>query len=542
MYHSRSFPRMILATLGIVAVFGAATAQAADPVTKCRAAIAKSTAKYEQTRLKILQKCEAAIVKSDISGPCPDGTATAAIADAAVKLGEKIAKGCCGEDATCGTSDDVTTPQALGYGDVCANSATGASCSSVTIADLSDLAPCIACNAGGNVDGLIDVEFDSLAATMNGDLIKCQLEVGAKANKLFGAVSKENSKCRSRDLGGGSCPGTSDAYLGKSVGKIDKTRAKTVAAIQDKCTGFTAADIGLPASCPGVLSQGVVTTNLSESGTQCDNALDDDGDGSINDGCPQFSPAVVGVKETACGDSLDNDSDGTIDDGCVPLPETSCNDATDNDQDGKVNDGCAPKTPSCLNASIVTVNDYLDCVTCIAENSLVCPECNYCGNGVINFSKGETCDDGNVIDGDACPSDCRISSCTLGSEDDIALVDVSFTAPEGTSVAGMTLFLHYPEAAGVIEGSGNIGSGNGTSITNVAAGVSITPNDVDYGLRAVLLNDSLEAITPGRLFTVQLRLCQGVELSGKAFACAIVDAADPSLNTVEGVTCTAKLQ
>ncbi|HYD50687.1 MAG TPA: hypothetical protein VEB21_20185 [Terriglobales bacterium] len=167
---------------------------------------------------------------------------------------------------------------------------------------------------------------------------------------------------------------------------------------------------------------------------------------------------------------------------------------------------------------------------------------SHCGNGVTNFAFGETCDDGNVADGDACPSDCRVSPCSLAEAASTALVDVSFAAPKGTRVSGMTLFLHYPEEAGVVPDTGNVGSGAGTPITDVRSGVSITSNDVDYGVRAMILDDSLAAIAPGRLFTVELRLCQDKQLSDKSMACVVVDAADPDLNAVPGVTCSAELR
>ncbi|HEU4760099.1 MAG TPA: cytochrome c3 family protein, partial [Dehalococcoidia bacterium] len=44
---------------------------------------------------------------------------------------------------------------------------------------------------------------------------------------------------------------------------------------------------------------------LPETGIQCDNAIDDDGDTKINDGCP-----VNGAPETACSDAIDDDLDG----------------------------------------------------------------------------------------------------------------------------------------------------------------------------------------------------------------------------------------
>jgi hypothetical protein len=74
-----------------------------------------------------------------------------------------------------------------------------------------------------------------------------------------------------------------------------------------------------------------------EIGAECNNAVDDDGDWKINDGCPAMPGA-----ETACADAIDNDSDGKINDGCpaVSTAETACADAIDNDSDGWMNDGC----------------------------------------------------------------------------------------------------------------------------------------------------------------------------------------------------------
>ena len=34
-----------------------------------------------------------------------------------------------------------------------------------------------------------------------------------------------------------------------------------------------------------------------------------------------------------------------------------------------------------------------------------------CGDGIVNLAGGETCDDGNTLDGDGCPSNCRIEAC-----------------------------------------------------------------------------------------------------------------------------------
>ncbi len=46
---------------------------------------------------------------------------------------------------------------------------------------------------------------------------------------------------------------------------------------------------------------------------QCTNALDDDLDLTVNDGCPRVGPAEAGAS---CGNALDDDSDGWVNDGC----------------------------------------------------------------------------------------------------------------------------------------------------------------------------------------------------------------------------------
>jgi acyl-homoserine lactone acylase PvdQ len=63
---------------------------------------------------------------------------------------------------------------------------------------------------------------------------------------------------------------------------------------------------------------GLPNPTLGESGAQCDNAIDDDNDGFVNDGCP-----AVGVPElpiVQCADAVDDDGDGKINDGCILVP------------------------------------------------------------------------------------------------------------------------------------------------------------------------------------------------------------------------------
>ncbi|HZR81875.1 MAG TPA: penicillin acylase family protein [Candidatus Binatia bacterium] len=55
---------------------------------------------------------------------------------------------------------------------------------------------------------------------------------------------------------------------------------------------------------------------VGESGDQCANAADDDGDGFVNDGCP---PVDLPELPIFCADANDDDGDGAVNDGCPPV-------------------------------------------------------------------------------------------------------------------------------------------------------------------------------------------------------------------------------
>jgi hypothetical protein len=66
----------------------------------------------------------------------------------------------------------------------------------------------------------------------------------------------------------------------------------------------------------------------AEHGAQCDNAVDDDNDGFINDGCPNAGPLnpIVGKAEIACDDDVDDDADTKVNDGCPAKGPTAAGD------------------------------------------------------------------------------------------------------------------------------------------------------------------------------------------------------------------------
>ena len=156
-----------------------------------------------------------------------------------------------------------------------------------------------------------------------------------------------------------------------------------------------------------------------------------------------------------------------------------------------------------------------------------------CGNNAVE--PGETCDDGNRVDGDSCPSTCRIETCTVVPAT-ARVFTVNFTRPAGADVAGITVLVDYPEGKVGIPGSGGEATVK-SSITNLPAGALGTPNDLDYAVREVVA--SFSPIPEGRLFTLTLQDCQGVTPpAASEFSCRVEDAADQLGLPVDGVTCT----
>jgi hypothetical protein len=170
-------------------------------------------------------------------------------------------------------------------------------------------------------------------------------------------------------------------------------------------------------------------------------------------------------------------------------------------------------------------------------------QCASCGNNTVEGS--ETCDDGNTVDEsdagvptsppDTCPKNCMIGSCGPGTTTP-QTVSVNFTVPAGTQVAGVTVFVDYPDTKCLIPGSGS-SSGVTSSITNLPSGALSQPNDLDYGLLEAVLRGT--AISPGLLFRLTLQRCPGAPaLVAGDFKCVVKGATNPQGQSVSGVTCS----
>ncbi len=154
-----------------------------------------------------------------------------------------------------------------------------------------------------------------------------------------------------------------------------------------------------------------------------------------------------------------------------------------------------------------------------------------CGNGQINA--GETCDDGNQSNNDACPSDCSVDACTplTGTARPF---DVYFAPQAGVNVGGITVLVDYPEGKVEIPGPPVPGG----IITNLPLGAFPITVDLNHALREIVAQSG-GSLPPGRLFRVNFRDCSGAALPTAAeFTCTVLEATDPFSNPVTNeVTC-----
>ncbi len=143
--------------------------------------------------------------------------------------------------------------------------------------------------------------------------------------------------------------------------------------------------------------------DTAESGIQCDNSVDDDADGLVNDGCPANGSAEVG-----CLNSADDDADGKVNDGCPSSARVAnghfhtslgvtavCIGATDWDSDGwcSTATGSLPADPNDGNANVTpeTYSMFLPLPITHSGSGLYPPQrepIQVCNDGVDNDGDG----------------------------------------------------------------------------------------------------------------------------------------------------------
>jgi cysteine-rich repeat protein len=163
------------------------------------------------------------------------------------------------------------------------------------------------------------------------------------------------------------------------------------------------------------------------------------------------------------------------------------------------------------------------------------PRKDGCGSGVVVAP--ETCDDGNTINTDACPSDCAIETCTPAPGTDKRWV-LSFTSSK--PVGSLSVFIDYPEDKVTLPGSG--GSTPPGLLEFDQFNNSLGSNDFDHGLGANITTQVAADIGADPL-AIHFEDCQVAGDPVPAdFSCTVLGAADPTGKAVSGVTCSLSFQ
>ncbi len=590
MYHKSFTGRKRWAGIALTFLLslGATASAQSDPV-KCRQAIASASAKYELARAGAIRKCEDAVRKGKLSPSttCPDDDlkTTDKIAGAQAKLDASIAKACCGDDKICGAGSGASADLALtaigwngrvaacsdgerdglscrsnadcpgvcldgtreGKGVECASEAAATS-----LCPSGCLGTCVA-GANGGEDCSNDVDCPGstcgskvcLGGTNDGNA--CTTATDCPGNNFC----EQSNGCGFGGAVADVCPNLENQSCNNSLsGPLDVTTCL-------ECTGDVAADQinaflyeflnPVDESIDGASKcQATLTKTVSKYFSNYRKALGKCQKGAIGDSLPAASCPDAGtttkLAETkakalasiakACGGA--DEAFGGGDDFAVEAigAPVSCAGVT------------VPGGSSC-GGFLSSIEDVADCLTCVAEYKSTCNDflgapsngahpsaCNQlCGNGKID--SGETCDDGNVVDGDACPANCSISACAVSGS---ATASVSFSLPAGANVAGLTVYLDYPEGSVQVPG---VGSQAANAINNTPANTVFTPNDLNYALRVVLTENDNMQIASGALFDVTLNRCNSQPLpAASAFNCRVESASSTTAgNNVYGATC-----
>lgn len=251
--------RTLLVSIAALAVLVLSPGSAsADPAT-CRRSINANLGKFVQAKLKLLQKCEEAVVRGKIAGPCPDAGTASKITRAAGKLRRAVSQRCGGLDRNCGLGGDDETLASIGWNVGSCPGLETAACSN-PISDCNGVVDCIDCVGQAAVDQAVTLSYGSLTPSAAGtDTNRCQVAIGKSMARFFALRAKSLAKCEDRVLLGslpGPCP---DA---KTAGKLTRAASKVQTSICKACGGadrlcgtpddLSPMTIGFPASCNDV--------------------------------------------------------------------------------------------------------------------------------------------------------------------------------------------------------------------------------------------------------------------------------------------------
>jgi len=496
MYHMRIVKRSanIAAVAAMLIGVGAMTASAQSDPNKCRVEISKQLTKYQASVNKALNKCEIGRVSGKIVAPCTpvggDLKTADAIAKAAGKVEAALTKKCSG--LTFEQTGWADCPDFHGAG--CDAAFTGSFNKGVCDGGSNDGKNCTTiANCPG---GICDIAISLSTPASPAEIAAC---VSCNADASFSAFM---------DLVYDAFEDSSaDKDLNKCQQEIGKQLSKLVAAYgkeAGKCATARPAQGGV---CPEVKS----LAKIDKAATKAVEAI-------LQKRCSAFNAAQIGLVGTCPSNA---------------------------------GSGLGIQGTDCSDIAVSNVASFLDCARCNAAQTPFNEFAGTCGNGITDFEVGETCDDGNTLDGDACPSDCRISECRIDPKGKTQAIAVRFTVPVGSTVSGVEAFVAYPERAVTLPGFGDVSA----AITNTPPFADVTVIDTNAGLSVVALDANLDPIPAGTLFETTFTLCTSLakgqpnlaaawegskvkKAKSDDFVCVVDAAFDGNLLPVEGVTCS----
>ena len=592
MYHSMLRTRKALvaaaATVAVSLVAATAATAQSDPV-KCQQAISAAAQKYEDARAKTLAKCEEARVKGKLAvttvcdatvAPPGDQKTIDKITKADTKRSGAIAKACGGGDKAFGGGDDIALSTIGWAGRVPAcdeGERDGLSCQ--TNADC----------PGRCLDGTREgegVNCTSEASTTSlcpSGCIGICAGGGNAGNECTADVDCPGSTCGSKVCQGGTndgnacsvagdCPGNNYCDISNGCGASGKVANECPDIEKEGCSNaLTAlADIDTCVKCVSEagVDQVVDTFYASLSPLSTDKALEKCKQAIGKNGMKFLSAhrkALAGCQKNAmkagtpntCPDTKATDKINKARTKLVDGIAKACGGGGDDITPDAIGAPLAcpnvdppGATPSCYDF-ITSAQDIANCAACLADYKAIVLDAvtvtaddptpaelnTLCGNSKIDT--GETCDDGNVSDGDSCPGNCTIASCAVSGS---ATATVTFTVPGGTDVTALSIYLDYPETAVAIPGSGS-GAAVQNAITLIPGNnATFTPNDLNYALRNVIVDNDVPPapLPPGApgLFDITLQRCGAAPLPVPGdFNCRVESASAAGGVSVFSTTC-----
>ena len=487
--------RHAIATVAASIVVSMFSSGAHAEIEACQRAIAREAAKLAQATAKTLATCEDAKLK----GTFPAATDCRLEPKAAAKLGKAranfekaIPKACGGANKACDPADvgaDADDPlAAIGWGAAQCPDVAGGGCAN-GIADCDDIVTCLECVSDAAVQHPLSLAFDVAAGPPKSPVLTCQRALGKATAKYLAARSKALQTCEDKILNGkidGPCPVPGD---GKAVAAIAKAETKKVTAICKACGGadrqcggaddLLPADLGFSAVCPAVAPAG---------GASCAASVDT---------LTALVPCVDCVVDfaTDCLDAIGAASVKSYPAECnAPPPATSTPSTTATPagiptptRTATTTPGStATRTPTPITTATRTSTPGVTPTRTAtpAPSTTPTPSGAVCGNGVMEA--GESCDDGNTVNCDACPGSCHApTACTTNATR--FTQTVRLTPPPDTQLTGAQLCLEYPSASVNLPGSGQV-SGRVSGFSGFS-----TLNDFNNSVLATLTSSAAQS-------------------------------------------------